>query len=164
MNEVMASLGRLLGTLGWLWFIAGIAAPIFDVGGISFIPGLILVFVGRLLRSQARRRQPGEEEPEPVAAEPAPRPLNTERVTLPSVPPTPPPPVESEPRHPATKARADAEQEADSEELFSKALFAASAHIEERTEEAVTEGEVERKALTSDEMIARARQRWDRRG
>ena len=160
----MASLGRLLGTLGWLWFIAGLAAPIFDVGDISFIPGLILVVVGRLLRSQARRRQP-EEEAETATAQTAPRPLNTDRTTPMQTPSPPPRPVESKPPTPVLDRTTDMEQEEESEKLFSKALFAASAHTGETSDEdVVTEDEVESKTLTSDEMIARARRRWDRRG
>lgn len=157
----MAALGRILGTLGWLWFIAGLVAPIFDLGDINFVPGLILVFVGRLLRGRARRRQP-EEESEPVAAEPVTRPLNTERATPARLPSPTPRPVESEPT--PVSGTTDTEEE-ESEKLFSRALLAASAHAEEKAEKVVVgEGEGEKKALTSDEMIARARQRWDRRG
>ena len=165
----MAVLGRLLGTLGWLWFGAGIVAPMFDFGRVNVFPGLILIFVGRLIRAQARRRET-EETPEPAAPEQEARPLNTERsqpaepaaepvVRTPPilVTPAPPPPV-------VTKA--EETEDAITEKLFSKIGPAGPAPPDDEATpdpHVTVEDGAETKTLSSEEMIARARQRWDRR-
>jgi outer membrane biosynthesis protein TonB len=167
----MAALGRLLGILGWLWFIAGFVAPALDIADIEFFPGLILVFVGRMLRGQARRQEP-EPEAEPVTTEPPPRQLNTER-TKPEPTPQPvarTPPILTTPTSPpppiAPEMPAEEEEEEVREKLFSAIRSAAAASADDEAgidvEVAVKDAAGD-KPLTSEEMIARARQRWDRR-
>lgn len=173
MNDVMAALGRWLRIVGWLWFIAGFAASVADVADIGFFPGLILVFVGRMLRAQARRQE-SEQTPDQVSAEQQPRPLNTERTHTNPAPETAPqpvvrtPPVLPTPTPPPVfpDVDAEAEEKATRDKLFSTMGAAASSSGGDdpisRIDDAVKEGS-EKETLTSAEMIARARERWDRR-
>jgi hypothetical protein len=166
----MAALGRILQVIGWLWFVAGLASRIFEFGDIDVFPGLILVFVARAIRAQAARQAPDEDvvtdQPEPVAP---PRILNTERQTD-SVPPTstrrrpepgPKPAVEPTP----VKKRNELLQDIVLAGKEAAATKPAPAPSEPRSERSasVEPGLKGKKPMSSAEMIAQARKRWDRK-
>lgn len=165
----MAALGRILQVVGWLWVAAGIAARFFDVVDLSVFPGIVLVFIARMLRTQAARRelpdlQSGDGgvtdtvEPAPVE-----RQLNTDRQRQ-----TEPPPltVYTNP-DPAPEPELEPEPEPEPERVGSSELL-------ERIASAAKSGGVEpvktdepadeegRTAMSSEEMIARAHKRWDK--
>lgn len=97
----MAALGRVLQVIGWLWLISGFVLPMFNLPDLGFFPGLILVFVARILRRQADRQQlpdtsmgpvePSETPPQPASREirPAPTPEPARRLPPPVLDPEP---------------------------------------------------------------------------
>ncbi len=156
----MSALGRILQAIGWVWVIAGFAGHIagFDFGGA--LPGVILIFIARVLRTQAARRSP-----EDVALEldqPT-RVLNTDRP--PTATPAAPPPPRSYPT-PAPPVEAS-ESSAEDDPLT---RFLAGGDEPEPTKEMtrpestipVSSEAVDVKPKTSEELIAEARRRWDR--
>jgi hypothetical protein len=167
--SAMAALGRLLSTVGWLWFVAGIAAPIFDLDRVNVFPGLILILAGRVIRTQAKRRE-AEEQPAEVAPETADRPLNTERTRSDPLPePLPAPPPPPRPVTPATppvttETAEPAEAVEVAEPIVSRLRSASSSRPTTETgDEPISTDRAGDGLLTSEEMIARARERWGRR-
>lgn len=158
----MAALARLLQTVGWLWVIAGFVLPVLNVADPSVFPGVILIFVARALRTQlARHAPPSESEQEPD--EPA-RVLITERErTAPTSepartpPPQPPKPAAETPRQSAPTPTEDVSEPDDRDELIERIALAGRAVSEPATDE-------ERPApMSSAEMIAQAKRRWDKK-
>lgn len=166
----MAILGRVLQVVGWLWIAASFFGNFIDLPNFGFFPGLILVFASRILRFQSRRRQPGEDDREPVetAVEtPGPRQLYTERSkqtagtsqTQP-VPRASPKPAPAKPT--VVWPKDEAGPEAERDDLIEKILVAGSELADDK-DMPTLEPTYEGKPLTSAEMIERARQRWDRK-
>ena len=168
----MAALGRILQVIGWLWFLAGLASRFFEFGAIDVFPGLILVFVARVIRAQAARQTPDEDvvrgQPEPA---PPPRVLNTERQPDQSAPPTSTPrPPESVPKPvvqpPPVKKHNELLQDIvlAGKEAAATATSAPAQPEGRREKSATVESEVKGKTpMSSAEMIAQARKRWDRK-
>lgn len=166
----MAALGRILQAAGWLWVIAGIIGPIFGLSGFNVFPGIIALFIARILRNQAVQKELPDlgdqaEEPEPTP----PRMMNTERRR--TTPPPAPGPVASETMpEPAIGDAQEPEADAPARkrnELLEQIVLAGR---EAATEEApspmpndeVGMGEEEKRGpMSSEEMIARAHRRWD---
>lgn len=154
----MAALGRILQILGWLWVIAGFVGPRLDlpIPTFSVLPGIILIFIARALRRRARRQMPelptGRPEPEPMPPE---RTLNTERQ---KTSPLPPRPVERELEPDPPRS------DEDHNELLEKILGANEEMEKPATPTRVTPTRPDTKTpLTSAEMVAEARKRWDRK-
>lgn len=159
----MAALGRILQVVGWLWVVYGFVSPAFGLPDLSFFPGIILVFVARVLRNQAKRRdmpdlgeEAGTTEPEPT---PAPRMMNTERQRVTQQERPQPVVIEQEsPSEPAPQRR---------NELLEQIVSAGRDSAEEQMapepdDEAGSAQESPARApMTSAEMIARAHERWD---
>jgi hypothetical protein len=169
----MAAVGRILQIIGWLWFIAGIVGPIFDFESVNPFPGLVLIFVARVFRTRARSEMP--QRPADTQMEPQPQPVETARPEPRQ--PTPPPaaPKPTEPR--SSEAKSEPKQERPVEErnqLLERIALAARETAEEPAvpelekqstqskEREPTRPEEVRAPMSSAEMIARARQRWDR--
>jgi len=167
----MAALGRILQIIGWLWFLAGLASRFFEFAAIDVFPGLILVFVARVIRAQAARQAPAEDvvrdQPPPAAP---PRALNTERQADQSVPQT------STPRHsdPVPKPALEPPPVKKRNELLQDIVLAgkevavtkpAKTQPEPRPERSASvEPELKKTTpMSSAEMIAQARKRWDRK-
>jgi hypothetical protein len=170
----MAILGRILQFAGWLWIAASFFGSFIDLPDVGFLPGLILVFVSRVLRTQIRRRQPSDEVAEVEAATPStqtPRPLYTERSKESADKAKPEPATRattSKQAPPKSQVVWPKDTPPDSspqrDELLDKILVAGSELAEDKTGDLPTlEPSYEGKPLTSDEMIARARRRWDRK-
>jgi len=165
----MQVLGRILQVLGWLWFLAGIVGPIFGFERFNFFPGLILIFIARVIRAQRGRAEQAETEPQgsqretPVAE----RVLNTERRQQPSAPsPSPQPTVDSTvDRTPRPEPMARQPEERD--DLLER-IVAAGREVADEVETSEDPGPPPtpggRAPMSSEEMIARAHRRWDSKG
>jgi hypothetical protein len=156
----MAGIGRTLQIIGWLWLIAGFVGPRAGLPDVGIFPAFVLIFISRIFRTQARRNAPEETvdevEPEPQAPE---RILNTDRAPRP--PPSPEPVVRySEPEP-------EPEPEERNELLERIALAGRDATTEEDSptdaEDAAADAIDVSGSMSSAEMIAQARKRWDRR-
>lgn len=167
----MQALGRTLQVIGWLWFIAGIVGPVFGFDRLNFFPGLILIFVARVIRAQSARTQSSEpqaEDPQSETAAPE-RILNTERRQPPPSPspqlpsPSPQPTASYTPeRRPEPEAKSGKTSEERSE-LLERIVTAGRGEAEPESPEKpepMAEG-ADRAPMSSEEMIARAHRRWD---
>ena len=159
----MSALGRILQAIGWIWVIAGFAGPFggFDVGGA--LPGVILIFIARVLRTQAARKIP-----EDVAFEPeqSTRILNTDRAPTATPAAAPPPPV-LQPRVHPTPVPPITEPPAGDDDPLTRFLAGDGepGPTEETTPSdstpSVSSESADDKPKTSAELIAEARRRWD---
>jgi hypothetical protein len=141
----MAFIARLIQGAGWLWIATGIAGQIFGFADIGWFPGIILVFIARVLRAQTSRQPRSEETPASTAPE---RPLNTERSQEPTREPSPEPVVVTEPA------------------VVIEPVEPRKPVVTEREPIEVPQVVLEpsqRSVKSSEEMIAEARRRWDRR-
>lgn len=152
----MARLGRILQLIGWLWFIFGFVGPIFlDFDSISPLPGIVLVFIARILRTQAARQAPKEPD---ETSQPVPeRLLNTERQARTEE--SSPPPVVSQPvTTPPPPPRPVSETATPDEDPFTAFLRGEDEpDLPAPTHEALDELNRPR---TSAEMLAEAKRRW----
>ena len=158
----MAAFGRILQIVGWFWVVGGVLAPMAGYERINILPGLILIFGARAIRRQAASRQEPDEEPVTEAEEAPQRILNTERVSRPAPPP-----------EPIVRYREAEEQAADefaaisseSDELIERMTSPSRDRETDPDVPAAMAGDrVPDTRLSSAEMIARARERWDRKG
>lgn len=165
----MAALGRILQIAGWLWLIGGFFGSIFGFISLNLIPGIILVFVARVIRNQAGTRempdlgeQPSvEEQQQPVTptAEAPPQ-----RQPLPS----PEPYVLETPsrREPAPEPQLDPKPGPRRRLLEEVVGLDPDRDDDDASEEtAMTSDQMtdtdERRPMSSAEMLARAHERWD---
>jgi hypothetical protein len=160
----MAGIGRTLQIIGWLWLIAGFVGPRAGLPDVGIFPAFVLIFISRIFRKQARRNAPEEPDEEVEAEPPTPdRVLNTERAPRPS--PSPEPVV----RYFEPEPESDPEPEqAERNELLERiALAGRDATTEEDSptdaEDAAADAIDVSGSMSSAEMIAQARKRWDRR-
>jgi hypothetical protein len=159
----MAVLGRILQAIGWLWVLAGFFGNFINLPVGNIVPGIILLFIARVVRAQAGRRERAEGPEDVLATQSVPTDTQTAPRRVPSMRPPPEPRVEPAP---TPSRHASAEPERSRSEALEKILLAGNALEEDlgSTEVEIpvelAEGEVR---LSSAEMIARARQRWDRR-
>lgn len=175
-------MGRVLQIAGWLWFAAGIVGPMVDYDVVNPFPGLILIFVARAIRTQAARNAPYEEDGREEPTEPAQieRPLNTDRIQTPAPPRPSPDPVaryrEAEPAPRPERAYVpepgpspDEDGEAGERENIIERIVIAGRQAatkessQERVDSARSVRSGETKPMSSAEMIAQARKRWDRK-
>lgn len=157
----MAALGRILQIAGWLWVILGFAGSFFGFLSLSFVPGIILVFIARIIRNQAARQEIPElegsdEEPEPVASPPE-RMMNTERQRQAE---------RSSPEPAVVEIERQRDTSLNRNQLLGQIVSAGRETVEEEVvaehdlDEPVDTGAA-RKPMSSAEMIARAHERWD---
>jgi hypothetical protein len=158
----MAALGRILQIVGWFWVVGGFLAPMAGYERINILPGLVLIFGARAIRRQAASRREPDEEPATAAEEAPQRILNTERISRPAPPP-----------EPIVRYREAEEQAADeieetmpeSDDLIERITSASRDRETDPVVPAAMAGDrVPDTRLSSAEMIARARERWDRKG
>jgi hypothetical protein len=167
----MAVLGRILQILGWLWLAAGIFGPNLALVNIGVPLGLILVFVARIIRSQAARQEMPElgREQEPAEPDNLPRPVIIDSERQREERPAPQGSVfEPEPSEiPQPDPSAEEERPRKRNQLLEQIVSAGREAADEVMSPAEGE-EVEqadppdlKKPMSSAEMIARAHQRWD---
>lgn len=161
----MTALGRILQAIGWVWLALGFFGPVFNLPiRLNIFPAIIILFVARILRSQGQRQSPEEpEEVAPVEQEAQPRSLNTERArsaeaSTAQTSPQKAPPASPPPRTPEAKRQ----------EMLEQILVAGTdLAAESATPEPGPVSEEELPATTgpisSAEMIAQARKRWNKR-
>lgn len=157
----MAVLGRILQVIGWVWILAGLFGPVVGLPeGINFFPGIIVLFISRIVRRQARRAghqsRSGEDDDDAQADE-EPRILNTQRQPRPEPERLEPPaPMET-----VDQPTVD-ETDDDRDELMER-LFLAGNEVAEETASSHLPDEMDDvdRPLSSAEMLARAHRRWD---
>jgi hypothetical protein len=167
----MAALGRILQVIGWLWFIAGFVGPMFDFDSVNPFPGLVLVFIARIFRARARSEMPPG--PGDVAGEPQPSPVETPRPQPRQQ--TPPPPPKRVEAPPAEEPKPESKPERPVDERNQLLERIAMAGREASDEPALPKPEkgapskkddskpsdMVKTPMSSAEMIAQARKRWD---
>lgn len=168
----MAALGRILQIAGWLWVLAGIAGSMFDFESVNVFPGFVLIFIARILRARSRSEMPpapgespeesqpassGSGRPEPLQQTPPPAPARVERKTPPAPKLEPESESEPEPKRPVQERNELLERLASASREAAKGP--AGVDLDETESEPV---EDTRTPMSSAEMIAQARQRWDR--
>jgi len=167
----MAAIGRIFQVIGWLWFIAGVVGPVFDFESVNPFPGLVLIFVARIFRARARSEMPPG--PGDVAAEPQPAQVEAPRSQPRQQTPLPPKRVETPPVE-QTKPEPRLERPVDERnELLERIAMAGRETADEPAhprleKKGVTVEKADQKPsdvvkppMSSAEMIARARKRWD---
>lgn len=174
MNGAMAVIGRILQVIGWLWFAAGIVGPAFEFDTVNPFPGLVLIFIARIFRTRARSEMPEgpaddqtTPQPEPVEA-PRPQPAQQAPPSPPSRP-EPRPTAEPEPEPPRYERPVDERNELLERIAGAGRQAAPEPAVSEprrqgtgsRSEEMKPTDDV-RKPMSSAEMIAQARERFDR--
>lgn len=168
----MAAIARLLQAIGWVWVIAGFLLPAFGLARPNIFPGFILIFVARALRTQASRHAPPEEEVQ-VPAETE-RVLQTQRDRSEPTAATPPPTPAQAPKPPREAAQPKVEpivvsQPVERDDIIDRIAIAGRAASDERPESqkptvpASSIGEEPKTPMTSAEMIAQAKKRWDKK-
>jgi hypothetical protein len=154
----MEAAGRVIRALGWLVIIGGGLARFFGFDQINLFTGVVFIVVGGMLRSRARSQAP---DPDDELATSEERVLNTQRPS--------PAPVRSEPvvrpyQPPPVAEPAPEPADEDREEILEQILLAGTEYATE-TSSRSSSGDMEPAShLTSAEMIAHARRRWDRKG
>ncbi len=163
----MAALGRILQIAGWLWLIGGFFGSIFGFISLNLLPGIILVFVARVIRNQAGTRempdlgeQPSVEEQQQPATPTA------------EAPPQRQPPPSPEPYVLETPSRGEPAPEPHSspkpgprrrllEEVVGLDPDRDDDDASEETSMISDQMTEERRPMSSAEMLARAHERWD---
>ncbi|HEU4320065.1 MAG TPA: hypothetical protein VFS66_08280 [Acidimicrobiia bacterium] len=148
----MAALGRILQIIGWLWVAFGVLGPMFGLPGFPWFAGLILLLISRVVRaraSQMERDALGDDTPVP----------NVER--------TPDPPKTRANPAPMTARPAPIVVEPSRTEIEQKLVATMRDEIDTTDQDEVDEllaqiHDVGR-PKSSAEMIAEARQRWNKR-
>lgn len=167
----MAALGRILQVVGWLWLIIGFFGPMFGLLSLNLLPGIVLVFVARVIRNQADRTEMPELDDEtsveeqqrkahqqpvqqPAVREPEPRDERPHR-------PPPEPYIVTVPDEPSPGRQRETSQEM-LERIVGVRREAPDREepLQPAEEEMVVE-EMSRKPMSSAEMLARAHERWD---
>lgn len=164
MNEAMAVVGRILQAIGWVWLALGFFGPFLNLPiDLNIFPGIILIFISRLFRTQAARRGPQEsEEQAPTEEQVQPRILNTERSQTVPAPTSRPQtePARSEVKEPKPEVK---RQEMVEQILMAGTDLATGPPSPESDTPAGEEAPVPSRPLSSAEMIAEAHKRWNKR-
>lgn len=164
----MAALGRILQIAGWLWLIGGFLGSIFGFISLNLLPGIILVFVARVIRNQANTREMPDlsEQPSVEEQQQSARTVETPRQREPS--PSPEPYVLETPsrRDPAPEPQLDPKPGP------RRRLLEEFVGLDPDSEDDDASGETDmlsdrpadpgqRRPMSSAEMLARAHERWD---
>lgn len=165
----MAALGRILQIAGWLWLIGGFFGSIFGLISINLLPGIILVFVARVIRNQANKREMpdlGEQPSVEQQQQPAAPTTETPRQRQPS--PSPEPYVLETPsrREPAHEPQPSPKPAPRRRDLLEEIVGLDPERDDDASEETPMTsdqmtGTEERRPMSSAEMLARAHERWD---
>lgn len=172
----MTAFGRILQVIGWLWIAVGFFGPMVNLPDVSVFPGIIILFVSRVIRKQGEQTRRQEDDVDQYEQHEAPRPLNTQRPQRRTEAKKTPEAMATSTKQPESKSsldpqvgRAEPKPENDNEErsdLFERVLLAGQDLADERGGsfdlETTSEGD-DGTPMSSAEMIARAHRRWDRR-
>lgn len=165
----MAALGRILQIVGWLWLIGGFFGSIFGLISLNLLPGIILVFVARVIRNQAETREMpdlGEQTSAEPQEQPATRTAETSRQRQPA--PSPEPYVLETPsrREPDRAPQPSPKSAPRRRDLLEEVVGLDPDRDDDASEETARSSDQmtdteERRPMSSAEMIARAHERWD---
>lgn len=158
--------------------VAGILGPIIGFDGNGFLPGIVLLFIGRAMSKQARTQSAGAGN-EPVAQRalntvraktmpPPPRPTSSPGRTAPPPPKEPAqmakPPPSAEPKPMRSEPPKSTTAPAQKQSMLESVLLAGSELADQKDTETTESRPLEPTTrMTSDEMIAEARKKWGRR-
>lgn len=174
----MTALGRLLQVIGWLWIAVGFLGPIVNIPDVSVFPGIIILFASRVIRKLGEQAGREERDAEQVEEQEPSRPLNTERSQPPVMERKTPEPELIPPERPrqrpvpapeenATTVPSSATEPEERTDLSNRVLLTGGRTTDKPKRPVYptkTASAPEQEApLTSAEMIARARRRWDRK-
>lgn len=168
----MAVLGRILQIVGWVWVAVGFFGPMLDLpGGLNFFPGFILVFVSRIFRTQAARNASHDDESEPLAEEPQQRAFNTDRgrtTPAPEPRPTGVEPSKTKPVPTDSIFKLTPPEPKESKDHLLEQILLAGKEVADQPAgppDDITPADVAdpEGPISSAEMIARAKRRWDKR-
>jgi len=158
----MAAVGRILQVVGWVWVAVGLFGSMVGLPDLNFFPGIVLVFLSRALGRQARRNEPDE-----LAADTAPLPerqLNTERVQTQEPAPSPRAQGLARPVETTAKPSGQPSPPEERNEILERILAAGSDVAGDSRPAEPEESSLEAgQPMTSAEMIAQARKRWNTR-
>lgn len=174
--EPMTAFGRILQVIGWLWIAVGFFGPLVNVPDVSVFPGIIILFISRVIRKQGEQTRRQEDDIDQLEQQEAPRPLNTQRPQRRAEAKKSPEPMAISTKQPESKSSldpkvggAEPKPESDNEErsdLFERVLLAGQDLADKPGDsfdpETTSEG-VDGSPMSSAEMIARAHRRWDRK-
>lgn len=164
----MANAGRILGIIGALWVALGLFGNLINVPNVNFFPGIILLFVARVISKQARETRRNQERESDGRGTPA-RPPEIRRQPPPRRTPTPRETVGRPPQpSPEVVVPAAAKSDEEREEMLEDILLVGRGASEEKMEamsssDADSESFHSGQTLSSSEMIAQARRRWNRK-
>ena len=172
----MTAFGRILQVIGWLWIAVGFFGPMVNRPGVSVFPGIIILFISRVIRKQGEQTPRREDDADQHEQQNAPRPLNTQRPQRRTeAKKTPEPMVIStkqaegklslDPKVSGAEPKPDNDNEERSD-LFERVLFAGQDLADKPGDSFDPETTSERghgPPMSSAEMIARAHRRWDRK-
>ncbi|MFP3883262.1 MAG: hypothetical protein ACLFRT_06745 [Actinomycetota bacterium] len=165
----MAALGRILQIVGWLWLIIGLFGPMFGLISLNLLPGIILVFVARVIRNQADTREMPDLGEQPSVEEQQRSASTAETQPRRQAPPSPEPYVLETPsrREPSPEPPPDPKPAPRRRELLEEVVGLDPERDDDDASEKIpmssdqmTDAE-ERRPMSSAEMIARAHERWD---
>lgn len=164
----MAALGRILQIVGWLWLIGGFIGGLIGFISLNLLPGIILVFVARVIRNQADTRDMPELGEQPSVEEQQ-RPPTPTAETPPQhqAPPSPEPYVLETPsrREPTPEPQPESKP-APRRRLLEEVAGLDPDRDDDASEETAMPSDqpadpAQRRPMSSSEMLARAHERWD---
>jgi len=164
----MAALGRILQIVGWLWLIGGFIGGLIGFISLNLLPGIILVFIARVIRNQADTREMPELEEQPSVEEQQRPQIPTAETPRRQAPPSPEPYVPETPsrREPAPEPQPDLTPAPRRRNLLEEVIGLdpdrdddASGETDMSSDQPTDAGQ--RRPMSSAEMLARAHERWD---
>lgn len=165
----MAALGRILQIVGWLWLIGGFIGGLIGFISLNLLPGIILVFVARVIRNQADTGEMPELGEHPSVEEQQRPPAPTAETTPQrQAPPSPEPYVLETP----SRREPIPEPQPDPKPAPRRRLLEEVVGLDPDSEDDDAGGETDmstdqpadvgqRRPMSSAEMLARAHERWD---
>lgn len=165
----MAALGRILQIVGWLWLIGGFIGGLIGFISLNLLPGIILVFIARVIRNQADTREMPELGEQPSVEEQQRPQASTAETQRRQTPPSPEPYVLETPsrRGPSPEPQPDPKPAPRRRDLLEEVIGLdpdpgdddASGETDMPSDQPVDTGR--RRPMSSAEMLARAHERWD---
>lgn len=161
----MTALGRVLQAVGWAWLALGFFGGLINLPfDLNVFPGIILIFISRIFRAQgARTTSAEEEEAEALEEQVEPRVLNTERTRSRPVEPQTPAGPAPELGVQAPEPTPESKRQEMLEQILVTGTGVAARATAPETDAKVEEAPGPATPMSSAEMIAQARERWNKR-
>lgn len=165
----MGAFGRILQVIGWLWLAFAFFGPMFNLPRLDIFPGIIIVFVARVFRAQATRRERADAgemlqaETRPQQVQPRKPRRETPRVESPVPPTESKPKPKPKPTPSSVRPEPKMPDAAEREVMLEKILLTGQELAEESVEEQIAVADETPQKMSSAEMIARAHERWNKK-